>query len=235
MKRSLPILFLLCLAACKPPIVPEPVVPPPPPSLPVPGISALVNTIPSGAEIVFDGQTIGPSPARLQVFSLNQLIDNLTAANMPDGAVEQRIKVITDKNVEVTLVFDRELSKMAKALNLSKILVFDYDAEITFDFNKSELKAGLLPLLKKQADLLKNYFDGIDIYICGHTDSIGRVERNQELSLDRALAVFNELIKDGIPRNRIKPQGFGSDFPLAENDTDEGRARNRRIEIILGR
>jgi outer membrane protein OmpA-like peptidoglycan-associated protein len=216
--------------------VPEPEPLPPPPPLPEPEISALVNTIPSGAEIVFDGQTIGPSPARLQVFSIDELTtDNLTAANMPEEAVEQRIKFISEKDVEVTLVFDRELSKMAKALNLSKILVFDYGAEITFDFNKSDLKEDLIPLLKKQAELLKDYFDGIDIYLCGHTDSVGRKERNQELSLDRALAVFDELIKDGIPKERMKPQGFGSDFPLEANDTEEGRARNRRIEIILGR
>jgi outer membrane protein OmpA-like peptidoglycan-associated protein len=212
---------------------PEPLPPPPPP--PEPEISALVNTLPSAAEIVFDGQTIGPSPARLQVFSINELTENLTAANMPDDAVERRVKFISEKDVEVTLVFDRELSKMAKALNLSKILVFDYGAEFTFDFNKSEVKEDLIPLLKKQADLLNNYFDGIDIYLCGHTDSVGRKERNQELSLDRALAVFDELIKDGIPKERMKPQGFGSDFPLEANDTEEGRARNRRIEIILGR
>jgi outer membrane protein OmpA-like peptidoglycan-associated protein len=234
MRRSLPILFLLCLAACKPELAHKPAPPPPPPPL-APEISALVNTLPSGAEILLHGQKIGPSPARLQVFSITELTNNLTAANMPDDAVEQRIKFISEKNVEVTLVFDRELSKMAKALNLSKILVFDYGAEITFDFNKSELKEALLPLLRKQADLLKTSFDGIDIYLCGHTDSVGRRERNQELSLDRALAVFSELAKDGIPKERMKPQGFGSDFPLVENDTEEGRARNRRIEIILGR
>jgi outer membrane protein OmpA-like peptidoglycan-associated protein len=233
MRHSLPILFLVCFAACKPTI--ERVPKTHPPQFSGPDISALVNTVPGGAEVLFDGQAIGPSPTQLKVYSIKQLTDSLTAANMSEDVVEQRIKIITDKNVEVTLVFDREQSKMAKALNLSKILVFDYDDAIIFDFNKSELKPDLIPMLKKQADLLKDYFSGIDIYICGHTDSIGRVERNQELSLDRALAVYSELLKDGISKERMKPQGFGSDFPLETNDTEAGRSRNRRIEIILGR
>jgi outer membrane protein OmpA-like peptidoglycan-associated protein len=148
--------------------------------------------------------------------------------------VEKRIGIISENEVEVTLVFDRDQSMMAKVLNLPKILVFDYGEGITFDFNKSELKPNLKPILLKQADMLKNYFSGIDIYICGHSDSIGRRERNLELSLARAEAVFNELAELGVPKESMKKQGFGSSYPLVSNDTEAGRARNRRIEIILG-
>jgi outer membrane protein OmpA-like peptidoglycan-associated protein len=227
-------LLALALACPKPIIPPEPEIPPPPPP-PEPGIVALVKAVPGPVEVFFGGESIGHTPAQMKVHSVDQLSDGLTVADMPDGAVEQRISIITETEVEVTLVFDREKSQMAKALNLAKILVFDYGEEITFDYNQSELKPNFKPLLVKQAKLLNEYFSGIDVYICGHSDARGRRERNLELSLARALSVYEELLAAGVPKASMKIQGFGSDFPLAPNDTETGRARNRRIEIVLGR
>jgi outer membrane protein OmpA-like peptidoglycan-associated protein len=228
MKRLLTLPILALLVACPAP-KPEPA------PRPEPKISALVLAVPSHAQIVFEGEKLGPVPAKLKVHTIDQLADGFTAANMPEGAVEQRISVISESEVEVTLVFDSEHSKMAKALGLSKILVFDYGEGVTFDSNQSEVKPDFMPLLTKQAEMLKKYFSGIDIHICGHTDSRGGHAHNQLLSVHRAQAVKTELVKLGVPQNDMKVTGHASDFPLVSNDTEEGRARNRRIEIILGR
>jgi outer membrane protein OmpA-like peptidoglycan-associated protein len=219
--------FLLSLACPKP----EPPIPPPDPS-----ILATVKAVPENVEVTFDGKVIGQTPTNLKVSSVHQLTGKFGAAGEFDkqGVVEQRIRHISDDEVEVNLVFDRELSQMAKALGLTKILVFDYGDDITFDSNSSILKPDFMPVLERQATLIKTYFSGIDIYVCGHSDSTGRRDYNLDLSLKRAEAVYSELERLGIPRLSMKLRGFGSDYPLATNETDAGRTRNRRIEMIMG-
>ncbi|MDR2562172.1 MAG: OmpA family protein [Holophagales bacterium] len=228
MKTILPLLTIFFFASCQ-----SRVALPKAPSEPV--IFATVNTIPKAENVVFEGKTIGRSPVKLKVRSIDQLANGLTIANAPDELIEQQIRHVANNEVTVTLVLDKNLSKMAAALNLKKILVFDYGEEITFEFDKSDLKPEFKTLLVKQADLLKRHFKGIDIYICGHSDSVGRPEHNLELSMDRAKSVFYVLLDAGIPKESMKLQGFGSDYPLDDNNTETGRARNRRIEIILGR
>ncbi|MDR2562173.1 MAG: OmpA family protein [Holophagales bacterium] len=229
MKNIILLLPLIFLAACQKPVPLEP------DSMVDDSISATVHTLPPSEGVIYKGKMVGQAPVTLKVSSLDQLANNLSTTNSPDGTVEQRIRHLADDKVVVTLVLDKNLSKMATALNLKKILVFDYGDEITFEFNKSDLKPVFKTLLVRQADLLKKHFNGIDIYVCGHSDSVGRPERNLELSMDRAKSVFDVLLDAGIPKGSMKVQGFGSDYPLDDNDTEAGRARNRRIEIILGR
>ena len=229
MKIILPLFPLIFLAACHKPAAPKPT------ASPESVISAEVHTLPEAQDVIFNGKVMGRAPVKLTVFSIDELTDNLSAANAPDGTVEQRIRHLATDDVVVTLILDKDLSKMATALNLKKILVFDYGDEITFEFNKSDLKPIFISLLAKQAEILKKHFSGIDIYICGHSDPVGRRERNVELSLERADSVFKVLAKAGIPEKSMKIHGFGSNYPLVSNDTEAGRARNRRIEIILGR
>jgi outer membrane protein OmpA-like peptidoglycan-associated protein len=226
MRQILLLAPLALLVACPKPVPPE--LPKPEPT-----ISAQVTVFPENAEVMYQGEKI-VTPGRLKVFSIKDLANGFSAANMPGGAVEHRIRALTDGDYEVTLVFDQSKSKMAAALGLSKILVFDYCEEINFDFDKSQLKPTSKELIAKQANVIKEYFSGLDIIICGHSDSVGRRQHNEELSLDRALSVKEELVKLGIPGSSIKTQGFGSEFPIVSNDTEAGRARNRRIEIILG-
>jgi outer membrane protein OmpA-like peptidoglycan-associated protein len=122
---------------------------------------------------------------------------------------------------------------MAKALGFAKVLVFDYGAAVTFAVNQSALKPEFLPLLDRQAGVLKTHFPGLDIFVCGHTDATGPQDLNLSLSLDRARSVSGDLAGRGIPLERMKVQGFGSQYPLAGNDTEQGRALNRRTELIL--
>ena len=73
----------------------------------------------------------------------------------------------------------------------------------------------------------------LHIRIEGHTDNIGRAEDLQQLSEDRAQAMKTYLVQKGIPASRIETLGHGAKFPINSNDSDESRAKNRRVEIVI--
>ena len=72
-----------------------------------------------------------------------------------------------------------------------------------------------------------------NIEVAGHTDADGEDGFNQALSEKRAQAVVDYLVKAGLPADRFTPTGYGSTQPVAGNDTDEGKAQNRRIEFVV--
>lgn len=101
---------------------------------------------------------------------------------------------------------------------------------IFFDFNKYELKAESQAELDKVIQLLSDN-PTIRIEISGHTDNIGSDLENKKLSENRAKAVVNYLVENGIVRERLTSKGYGSDRPVSSNETEEGRAMNRRTEL----
>lgn len=103
---------------------------------------------------------------------------------------------------------------------------------VTFDFAKYDLKSQFYPALNTIAATLKEYNQTI-VEVSGHTDSIGSDAANQTLSERRANAVSSYLIGQGVQRERFEVVGMGERYPVASNDTDSGRALNRRVEIRL--
>ncbi len=101
---------------------------------------------------------------------------------------------------------------------------------LRFDFNSAEIKPQYYPLLDRVAQILKDN-PSLRVEIQGHTDSIGSEEYNQKLSLRRAQAVADYLASHGIQADRMRVTGFGESDPVASNDTEEGRAKNRRVQI----
>lgn len=101
---------------------------------------------------------------------------------------------------------------------------------IFFDINKYSLKEESFPELKNIVRLLKEN-PGLKISINGHTDNTGKAADNIKLSNDRAKAVVNYLVKQGINPSGLTAKGFGSTEPLADNSTESGRAKNRRTEM----
>lgn len=101
---------------------------------------------------------------------------------------------------------------------------------VNFDFNKSNIRTDARPILDEAIKTLNA--EGTITIVCeGHTDSVGSDEYNQKLSLSRANAVKDYLIKGGVPGERIKVEGLGESKPVASNDTADGRAQNRRVEL----
>jgi outer membrane protein OmpA-like peptidoglycan-associated protein len=103
---------------------------------------------------------------------------------------------------------------------------------VHFDFDKSNIRADSVPILRAAADTLKENAD-VDIVVEGHTDGKGTEAYNQRLSVRRATAVRDYLAKLGIPGRRMTVRGKGKSQPVAGNDTDEGRAQNRRVELLV--
>jgi len=103
---------------------------------------------------------------------------------------------------------------------------------IYFDTGKSVIKPESDAAISEIAKLLKN--DGaLKVYVVGHTDNVGSFESNMKLSKDRADAVANALsVKYGIAAARMKAHGVSSLAPVTSNDTEEGKAKNRRVELV---
>lgn len=101
-----------------------------------------------------------------------------------------------------------------------------------FDFRSSDLKPEAKVQLKKAAEaILKN--PSVNVLIQGHTDSSGNAKRNDKLSLRRADSVKAFLVEQGVEESRISTEGLGSAKPVADNNTEKGRAQNRRVEIYF--
>jgi len=103
---------------------------------------------------------------------------------------------------------------------------------ILFDNNKATLKESSFKPLEQLAFIMNNDFS-FEITIVGHTDNVGSETQNKTLSKNRAKSVMEFLIDNGIEESRMKFEGKGLQEPIASNDTAEGRAQNRRVEIVI--
>ena len=103
---------------------------------------------------------------------------------------------------------------------------------IYFDMNRSDVKPESTPALQEMAKLLKAD-PSLKVWVVGHTDSVGTVDSNMKLAQSRAEAVVNALTTTyGIAATRVKGYGVGPLAPVATNDTEEGRAKNRRVDLV---
>ena len=179
-----------------------------------------------GADILFAGS--GDDPRTVARFdnkgkTVWMDIDSNGAAGVVDTV---SVNVIEEKPFQMTIK-PPQASEMKTAL--------DKDGRITlyvnFDFNKATLKPDAQPVIAQVAALLKANPD-LRFSVEGHTDSIGLHDYNVKLSKDRAASVVAALVAQSIAANRLSSTGFGPDKPIAPNDTDEGRAKNRRVELV---
>jgi OmpA-OmpF porin, OOP family len=102
---------------------------------------------------------------------------------------------------------------------------------INFDFDKADIKPESQPIVDEIVKLLKNN-PNLNLTVEGHTDNIGTPSYNKQLSEARAKSVVGALTAQGIEAQRLKAVGYGQDKPIADNSTDEGRAKNRRVELV---
>lgn len=135
------------------------------------------------------------------------------------------LTIVNEEAFEKQLTFSAEEMK-EKLETEGHVAVYG----IHFDFDKADLKVGSEKALTEMVKLMKAN-PGLRVEIQGHTDSIGDRAYNQELSKRRAETVKAYLVLYGIEASRMTVQGFGPDRPVAENDTEEGRALNRRVEL----
>ena len=112
-------------------------------------------------------------------------------------------------------------------------LMLNIPSDISFAVGRSDIQPNFAPVLDQFAMGLRNN-PYSDVRIVGHTDSTGSDAVNNPLSVDRAASTRNYLVNRGVDGRRIAIDGMGERYPIASNDTADGRARNRRVEIFVG-
>jgi len=125
-----------------------------------------------------------------------------------------------------------EKSEAATVSREGNLLAVTFKGDVTFDTNSTEIKPGLMSEINRIADVLKQYPNTL-VRVDGHTDSQGSNEYNMDLSRRRANAVKTLLFQRGIAESRIDSVGFGETLPVATNNTEAGRQKNRRVEIRI--
>lgn len=144
--------------------------------------------------------------------------DELLAVREREARLREVQGLFTSSEGEVLIVGDRLVLRLFG---------------LTFEPARAEIDEALYPLLTKVQQVITT-FPGASLRIEGHTDSQGGTRGNQALSQQRAIAVREHLLaRVPIPSSRVEATGLGEERPIASNETEEGRARNRRIEIVV--
>ncbi len=121
-----------------------------------------------------------------------------------------------------------ESKKQAVAISAGKLELKD---KVYFDNGKATIQKRSFPLLDQVAEILKAHPEFSKLQIEGHTDNVGKPDKNKKLSQDRANSVKDYLVKKGVEAERLTAVGFGDEKPMADNKTPAGREANRRVEF----
>ncbi len=137
------------------------------------------------------------------------------------------------RNYKLTLIEAKTMQQVVKAGQLADEMARQGYATlyINFDHDKAEIKAEARPALDEVVAMLKS-MPATRISVEGHTDNVGNAPANQKLSQARARSVMEALTAAGIEARRLQSKGLGSGVPIADNRTEEGRAKNRRVELV---
>jgi len=111
-------------------------------------------------------------------------------------------------------------------------ILLNFPSDLTFDVNRDAVKSQFVPTLQNVGNVLREY-DQTTVDVYGHADSTGTDAYNQDLSERRAMNVGSILMQGGVIRQRLIAQGYGESRPIADNGTESGRARNRRVEVYI--
>ncbi|GAA3896493.1 OmpA family protein [Halomonas cibimaris] len=163
-----------------------------------------------------------------------------------DGSTSRRDRALIGAAVGaaagagVGAYMDRQEKQLRQGLQGSRIevdrrgddIVLNMPSQVTFGFDSAQLTGQAQSALNEVASVLREYQD-TRVNIAGHTDSTGDAGYNQKLSERRARSVGSYLTQNGVSAMRLNTAGYGENQPVADNDTDAGRAQNRRVEITL--
>jgi len=160
---------------------------------------------------------------------------NLVVGKAVKGPDELWVEVATldGDNYHLTIVLkelmkqDVTASSMFEALNRDGHIAL----YINFDTGKSIIRDDSKPIIDQIVQMMNSNPD-LKIGVEGHTDNVGTPASNKTLSEARAKSVVSAIVAQGIAADRLSPVGFGQDKPIADNNTEEGRAQNRRVELV---
>jgi outer membrane protein OmpA-like peptidoglycan-associated protein len=197
--------------------------------------------------VIRDKISQAPLSASIELVNINK---NIVESLVESDSITGEYLMVLTQGAEYALYINRtEYLFKSYNFNYSEItdfkpIIIDIDLEkategsiavlnnIFFDLDKYELKEKSTPELQKLIRFL-NGNPSVRVEIGGHTDNSGSDEYNRQLSEKRALSVYSYLNKYGIDKKRLLLKGYGPDQPIASNDSEEGRQRNRRIEFRI--
>ena len=152
------------------------------------------------------------------------------AANASRLATEQELRAEAEQRAALAIA---ALAEIAAVRSEPRGTVVTLSGSVLFASGKSELLPSATSRLTQVAEALAAGDPGAHFIVEGYTDSTGRAEFNQQLSEARAQAVREFLVEHGVAADRIESRGLGETQPVASNATAEGRANNRRVEIVI--
>jgi outer membrane protein OmpA-like peptidoglycan-associated protein len=159
--------------------------------------------------------------------TLNQT--QMTLEQQKAAAAEQQKKLA---DLEAKLKDARDtIAKIAAVKDDDRGMVITLQGEVLFKTGKWDLKAGAMAKLDQIAEALRGKEQPMVVF--GFTDNVGARDMNMDLSQKRAQSVRDYLVSKGIPQDLITAQGKGPDSPIGDNNSVEGRAENRRVEIVV--
>lgn len=185
---------------------------------------------------------------KIQAAANSQNLDQPVTAEKVDSQSDIWVTILTQKGLNDSegkdvLIYDVnviEIAKMEQVIEIDEAAMkkqLDSAGKvvlhgINFDTGKATIKPDSKPLLDEIGKLLNDNKD-LKLSIEGHTDNVGDKAMNQKLSEQRAAAVKSDIVSNSkVDANRLVTKGFGDTKPLADNGTDEGKAQNRRVELV---
>jgi outer membrane protein OmpA-like peptidoglycan-associated protein len=197
--------------------------------------------------ILEEGGKVGVGPSKDITISKkvdeSKVLDTNNEVNIDAAIIKTTENTVKDiENKGIGKYMGDQAKEMQKEVSGAKVDVSGqgdkskinlvFDSGFLFDTNKSNLNIYTLINLKKFAEIIKKY-PNTNILIEGNTDSIGKDDHNMELSMKRANAVGDYLVQQKVDSNRITTKWYGKTKPIADNETEEGRQQNRRVEITI--
>jgi OmpA-OmpF porin, OOP family len=184
---------------------------------------AVTSTLDSVATTATAGMDSVASTAGSAVATATDAIKKLFKLKLPDGTEIE----VPEGSLEDQIVKFIQDDKQA----IDKKVWFNFD-RLLFDTGKSTLKAESKEQIEKTVAILKA-FPKVKIKIGGYTDNVGNAASNMKLSAERAAVVMEAIVAGGIDKSRLESEGYGDKNPVDSNDTEEGKAKNRRIAISV--
>jgi OmpA-OmpF porin, OOP family len=153
-----------------------------------------------------------------------------------DSEVWVKIELVGNDNSDNYVLTILEVEAMKQEVTSDDILnALNTDGRIALYINFETGKSEIKPESKKAIDEITAMLKAnpaLKVSIEGHTDNVGNSQSNQTLSENRAKAVMNEIVSNGIDKTRLVSKGWGQTKPIDDNKTEEGKAKNRRVEVV---
>lgn len=179
-----------------------------------------------GGTILFEGNN--------ESFEDNRSAATLVTAKAGKQGKELWIEVWPGDREYTLTIIEKELMRqdvtatdMLDAINKDGFIALD----IHFDTGKATIKPESQPIVDQIVALLKDNAS-LKLSVEGHTDNVGDAKSNKTLSENRAKAVMSAIVAAGVSADRLSAAGFGAERPVADNRTEEGKAKNRRVELV---